>query len=50
MFMDVVVMYMNYFNVLKANLSLKVVEKPTTYTYYKKTTKWHKTGDVKEAI
>lgn len=50
MFMDVAVTYINYFSALKANLSLKAIEKPTTYTYYKKTTAWHKAGTVKEVI
>lgn len=50
MFMDVAMMYMNYFSKLKMNLALKVVEKPTTYIYYKKSTRWHKAGDVKEVI
>lgn len=50
MFMDVALMYMNYFGTLKANLSLRVVEKSTTYIYCKKSTMLHKVGDVKEVI
>ena len=50
MFADVAVMYMNYVNILKCNLQLKATEKPTTFTYYKKSTKWHKAGDVKEIL
>ncbi len=50
MFADVAVMYLNYVNALKGNLQLKVTEKPATIVHYKKATKWHKIGDVKEII
>lgn len=47
-FADVVIMYMNMFNALKNSLQLKVIEKPSTTSYYKKTTKYHRRGSVKE--
>lgn len=50
MFADVAVMYLNYVNALKGNLQLKVTEKPITIVHYKKSTKQHKAGDVKEVI
>lgn len=50
MFADVAVMYMNYFNKLKSNLSLKTTYKPATATHYKKATYKHKAGDIKEVI
>ena len=48
MFADVVIAYMNYIEKLKSNLQLKVIYKPATISYYKKSIKWHKVGDVKE--
>ena len=48
MFADVAVMYMNYFDKLKSNLSLKTTYKPATVTHYKKATFKHKAGDIKE--
>lgn len=50
MFADVVVMYMNYFDKLKSNLSLKTTYKPATVIYYKKSTFKHKAGGIKEVI
>lgn len=50
MFADCTVMYMNFFDALKSNLSLKTVYKPATIAYYKKTTSIHKAGDIKEII
>ena len=50
MFADVLVMYMNYATSLKANLSLRVTEKPSSISYYKKSSKWHRVGDVKEIV
>lgn len=50
MFADVAVMYLNYVNALKGNLQLKVTEKPATIVRYKKSTKWHKVGDLKDVI
>ena len=50
MFADVVVMYMNYFDKLKNNVSLKTTYKPATVTHYKKATLKHKAGDIKEVI
>ena len=50
MFMDIVVMYMNYVCKLKANLQLKVVEKPATRICYKNTNGTHKAGNLKEVV
>lgn len=50
MFMDVAVIYMNYVCKLKANLQLKVVEKPATCIRYKKVNGRHRVGDLKEII
>lgn len=48
MFAGVAVMYMNYFDKLKSNLSLKTTYKPATVAYYKRSTSKHNTGDIKE--
>ena len=50
MFADCVVMYMNYFDKLKSNLSLKTTYKSPIVSYYKKSTFKHKAGDIKEII
>lgn len=50
MFSDVAVMYMNTFDALKNSLQLKVIEKPSTTSYYRKTTKYHRCGDIKEVV
>ena len=50
MFADVVVVYMNMFDALKNSLQLKVIEKPSTTSYYKKTSKYHRCGGIKEVV